>query len=203
MSVEQDDARLAQARARLESGFTGEEDLEGASTPQKDFVAACVIAAFSIFAIVLALQWANPGHLRFTHPGLLPLAVGFSLLAMAVGLGVKAVREGGARNLSSIFARTPDADEQGYGVRAWLLMALVVALVILVDVVSFRFRFPIGGIELKLSSFECVAIPMVTVIMKVFWRASWLRCLLTAAAAALLLTAAFRYGFKIPMPGVD
>ena len=203
MSADRDDARLAQAKAKLEGGFTGEEDLEGASTPQKDFIAACAIAAFSIFALVLALQWENPGHLRFTHPGLLPIIIGVSLFVMAVGLGIRAVREGGANNLGSIFARTPEGEEQGYGPRVWILIALIVALVILVDIVSFRIRIPIGGFEFKISSFEVTVIPIVTVIMKVFWRASWLRCFLVALFSAMLLATAFRYGFKIPMPGVD
>ncbi|MDH5535779.1 MAG: tripartite tricarboxylate transporter TctB family protein [Betaproteobacteria bacterium] len=203
MSADNDDARLAKARAKLERGFQGEEDLEGLSTPQKDFIAACVIAAFSVFALVLAWQWHNPGHLRFTHPGLLPIIIGVTLFAMAVGLGVRAVREGGARNLGSIFARTPEGEEQGYGPRVWILIGLVTALVILVDIISFRIRIPIGGFEFKLSSFECTAIPVVTVIMKVFWRASWVRCFLVAAVTAMALAAAFRYGFKIPMPGVD
>ncbi len=203
MSTDQDDARIAKAKAKLERGFRGEEDLEGLSTPQKDFIAACAIAAFSVFALVLAWQWHNPGHLRFTHPGLLPIIIGVSLFAMAVGLAIRAVREGGARNLGSIFRGAPDADEQGYGPRVWLLVALVTALVVLVDIVTFRIRIPIGGFEYRISSFECVVIPIITVIMKVFWRASWVRCFLVAAVSALLLAAAFRWGFKIPMPGVD
>jgi hypothetical protein len=203
MSADQDDARVAKAKAKLEAGVQGEEDLEGASTPQKDLLSACVIAAFSVFALVLAWQWENPGHLRFTHPGLLPIVIGVSLLAMVVGLGVRAVREGGAKNFGSIFAPTPEGEEQGYGPRVWMLIALVVVLVILVDIVSFRIRIPIGGFEFKISSFECTAIPVVTVIMKIFWRASWVRCFLVAAITAMLLAAAFRYGFKIPMPGVD
>lgn len=202
MSLDRNDAYVEQAKARLARGFQGEEDLEGASTPQKDLVAACVIAAFSLLAMVLAWRMPDPGRSVFTHPGLLPFFTGLSLLAMAVGLAVRALREGGARGLRGVFAPPADPDQREYARRAWLLIALAIALVIAIDLVTFRIRVPVAGFELRLSSFECVAIPMVTVIMKLFWRASWWRCLVIATVAALLLTSAFRYGFKIPMPGV-
>lgn len=202
MNVERDDAYLDQAKARLSEGLHGEEDVDAASTPQKDLVSACVIAAVCVFAIVLAWQMPDPGRTIYTHPGLLPIAVGASLLAMAVGLAVRALREGGARNLGSIISGQMSGD-QDHAWRAWVLIALVIVFVVALDAVTFRFRFAVGGTELKLSSFEFVAIPMTTVILKIFWRKSVWRCLVTAIISVLLLTAAFRYGFKIPMPGVD
>jgi bacteriorhodopsin len=203
MSTENNDAYIEQAKAKLASGFQGEEDIEGASTPQKDLVAACVIGVVAIGAMVLAVQMPDPGRSVFTHPGLLPFLAGLMLLAMAVGLAVRALREGGAHNLSSVIARPTDPDEREYARRTWVLMALIITLIVAVDYVSFRIRIPIGDFEFKISSFECVAIPIVTVIMKLFWRKSWLRCLLVSAVTAMLLAAAFRWGFKIPMPGVD
>jgi hypothetical protein len=202
MNVERGDAYLEQAKAKLSEGFQGEEDVDAASTPQKDLISACVIAAVCIFAMVLAWQMPDPGRTIYTHPGLLPIVVGASLLAMAVGLAVRALREGGARNLGSVVSGQTSGD-QDHAWRAWVLIALVIAFVVALDVVTFRFRFAIGGTELKLSSFEFVAIPMTTVILKVFWHKSVLRCFMTAVIAVLVLTAAFRYGFKIPMPGVD
>jgi len=202
MSPEKDDAYIERAKAKLAGGFQGEEDLEGASTPQKDLVAACVLAAFAVGAMVMAWQMPDPGRSVFTHPGILPFVTGLSLLAMAAGLAMRALRDGGAGNLRSVVAAPADAEERDYGRRAWLLIALVIVLVVAVDLVTFRIRVPLGGFELRLSSFECVAIPMVTLIMRIYWRASWLRCFIFSAIVALLLAAAFRYGFKIPMPGV-
>lgn len=203
MSTENDDAYIEQAKAKLASGFQGEEDIEGASTPQKDLVAACVIGVVAVGAMVLATQMPDPGRSFYTHPGLLPFVTGLMLLVMAVGLAARALREGGAQRLSSVFARPTDPEERSYARRSWVLMALIVMLIVAVDYVSFRIRIPIGNFEFKISSFECVAIPIVTVIMKLFWRKSWLRCFLVAAVTAMLLAAAFRWGFKIPMPGVD
>jgi len=203
MESERENAYIEQAKQKLSGGFQGEEDLEGASTPQKDLAAACVIGALAIGAMIMAWQMPNPGRSVFTHPGLLPFITGLTLLAMSAGLATRALREGGATNLMSIFARPTDPDERHYARYSWLLIALVITFVVAVDFVSFRIRIPIGGFEFKLSSFECVAIPLVTIILKLFWQRSWLRCLVTAAIAAMLLAAAFRWGFKIPMPGVD
>lgn len=202
MSLEKDDAYSERPKPGLASGFQGEEDIEGASTPRKDLVAAAVIAAISAAAMVLAYQMPDPGRSVFTHPGLLPFVTGLTLLAMAVGLAVRALREGGAANLTGVFSGPKDPAERHYSRRVWLLIALVVALVVAVDLVTFRIRIPIADFEFKLSSFECVAIPFVTLIMKIYWGRSWLRCFVLATVVALLLAAAFRYGFKIPMPGV-
>lgn len=202
MSLERDDAYVEPPKPGPASGFQGEEDIEGASTPQKDLVAAGVIAAISAAAMVLAYQMPDPGRSVFTHPGLLPFVTALALLAMAVGLAVRALREGGAGHLGSVFSGPADPGERHYSRRAWLLIALVVALVVAVDLVTFRIRLPVAGFEFRVSSFECVAIPFVTLIMKIYWGRSWLRCFIVATVVALLLAAAFRYGFRIPMPGV-
>ncbi len=203
MSTEKNgDAFVEKAKARLASGFVGEEDLEEASTPQKDLISACVIGALAVGAMVLAWRMPDPGRSVFTHPGLLPFVVSLTMLAMAIGLAVRSLREGGAKDVFSVFSRPADPEEREYGRRSWLLIVLVIALVIAIDIVTFRIRIPVGDFVLRLSSFECVAIPIVTVIMKIYWGRSWLRCFIVAAAAALLLASAFRYGFRIPMPGV-
>ena len=197
-----DDAFVEKAKARLAQGFVGEEDLEEATTPQKDLISACVIGALAVGAMVLAWQMPDPGRSVFTHPGLLPFVVSLTMLAMAVGLALRALREGGAKNVLGVFAPATDPEERELSRRSWLLIVFVIALVIAIDFVTFRLRIPVWGFELRLSSFECTAIPIVTVIMKIYWGRSWLRCFIVATAAALLLASAFRYGFRIPMPGV-
>ena len=203
MVPEQEDARVAAAREKLSHGFQGEEDIEGASTPQKDLVASAFIAIVGAVAMVLSWQMPDPGRSVFSHPGLLPFITGLALVAMAAGLAARALREGGASGLTRIFAAAQSPEERDYARRSWILIALVIAFIVAVDLVSFRVRIPIGSFEFKLSSFECVAIPFVTVIMRIYWGGSWWRCLLTAVVAAMVLAAAFRWGFKIPMPGVD
>jgi len=203
MSSDKENALIEQAKQKLAGGFQGEEDIEGASTPQKDLVSSAVVAAIAIAAMVLAWKMPDPGRTVFTHPGLLPFITGMTLFAMAIGLAVRALREGGANNLRSVVARPANRDEREYKRRSWILIALVIALIVAIDIVTFRIRIPIGNFEFKLSSFECVSIPIVTVIFRLFWGRSWLRCLLVATVAAMVLAAAFRWGFKIPMPGVD
>ena len=203
MSSEKDDAVIEAARRQLAGGFQGEEDIESGSTPQKDLVASVVVAVFAAAAFVLAWQMPDPGRTIFTHPGVLPFFTGLTLFAMAIGLAVRAVREGGANNLRSVIQKPANPEEREYARRSWILISLVIALIVAIDIVSFRIRIPIGDFEFKLSSFECVSIPIVTVIFKLFWGRSWWRCLLVSVIAAMVLAAAFRWGFKIPMPGVD
>jgi hypothetical protein len=191
-----DEARVAQEEESLAHGFQGEE--EDVSTPQKDLVAAFVVGAFAVAVMVLAAQMPNPGR-ALTAPGLLPFITGLSLFAMAIGLAASALREGGGRNLRSAFSVPADSD--AHAGRWWVLLGLLVALVVLVDALPFQIDFTVSGTELEIGTFECVSIPVLAAILRVFWRASVLRCVLVAGVTVLVFAAAFRYGFKIPLPG--
>lgn len=197
MGPDQDEARIASEREKLEHGFHGEE--EDVSTPQRDFIAALVVGVFAVAVMVLASQQPNPGR-TLTAPGLLPFITGLTLLAMAIGLAVTAWRDGGTRSLGSAFSTDP-AQSDAHAGRAWALLGLLVALVVLIDALPFEFGFRIGGVAVELGSFECISIPILAAILRIFWRASVLRCVLAAAVTVLVFASAFRYGFNIPLPG--
>ncbi len=197
MSPEQDEARNAREREKPEQGFHGEE--EDASTPQRDLLAAIVVGAFAIAVMVLAAQQPNPGR-ALTAPGLLPFITGLTLLAMAIGLALGALRDGGGKNLRSAFS--PDSTESdSHAGRGWALFGLLVAMVVLIDVLPFEYAFRVGGVKLAIGTFEVISIPFLAAILRIFWRASVLRCVLSAGVTVLVFAAAFRYGFKIPLPG--
>ena len=122
--------------------FTGEEGGDERATPRKDFGAAVAIGALAIAAMVLSVRLEVPTTL-FTAPGLFPFLTGLSLLAMAIGLGVGAVRRGGA----SEFLPAAQAAVAGYlaqraNRRTLLLMAVLMAYVLLAGFISFDLRFP-------------------------------------------------------------
>jgi len=204
MSTEQEeDPNIQRACAKLESGFQGDEDIEEGSTPQKDLVAAVAIAIFAVFVGVLSVQLPNPGRTA-SAPAMLPLITAGALLVMAFFLALGAIRSGGTRDLASIIRGAQSADDDPS--RRWrtaILIALLLGMVIAIDTVSFLVRMPVMGFELRLTGFELVAIPGIAIIFKIFWRVSWLRCIVVAVLGVLLLAAAFRYGFKIPLPGRD
>ena len=81
-----------------ELAFVGGKEEDHRSSHGKDLVAAVAIAAFSLFVMFLAVRMPNPASV-YTHPGLLPFIIGLSLLFMAVGLGIRAVRAGGTKDL--------------------------------------------------------------------------------------------------------
>ncbi|MCG6875903.1 MAG: tripartite tricarboxylate transporter TctB family protein [Betaproteobacteria bacterium] len=197
MNPDQDEARIASERENLEHGFHGEE--EDASTPQKDLVAAIIVGVFAVAVMVLASQQPNPGRV-LTAPGLLPFITGLTLLAMAVGLAVAALRDGGGKDLRRAFFADPTQSDSHAG-RGWALLGLLVALVVLIDVLPFEFAFRVGSVKAEFGSFEGISIPILAAILRLFWRASVLRCVLAAAITVLLFASAFRYGFNIPLPG--
>ena len=180
--------------------FSGEEDTAGLASPAKDFGSAVAIGALAIAVIVMSLRLDIPGSV-VTAPGLLPFVTSLTLLCMAIALGVRGVRGGGARDFIGAFQCAGGsfiAEEEGR--RSLLLLVMVVAYVLLVGLINFDLRFPTPVFVFQLSSYEVISIATVTLIMKLFWKAPVWRCLLISLITIEVLVAIFRYGFAIIMP---
>ena len=161
-----------------------------------------VIAAFSLFVMFLAIRLPNPASV-YTHPGLLPFIIGLSLLFMAVGLGIRAVRAGGAKDLLQAPGRGVRiffGNTENY--RSLLLIGIIIGYVVCVDLVAFDLRLPLGFFIFRFSGFELISIITLTVILRIFWRATLARCFLVSAFWAVALASVFRYGFHILLPGL-
>lgn len=178
--------------------FPGEERRDGESTPRQDLVAALAVAAIAVTALVLALELPVLGR-AYSAPGLVPALTAASLLLMAIGLGVLAVRRGAIGGAPGLL-RVGNGQE---GRRTLLLIGFVFLYVLLLDVMPFEFRFRLAGVAVRLSSFECVSVLMLAAILRAFWRASLVRCGLVSAIVVLALATMFRYWFKILLPGLD
>ncbi len=199
--TENDRARSRPADLPAEAEeFGGEENTASQSSPAKDFGSAAVIGVFAVTAIVMSLRLDVPGDI-YTAPGLLPFVTSLTLLLMAVVLGVRAVRAGGASGFIATANRAAGsyvASEEGR--RSLLLIAIVVAYISLVGLINFDLRFPTPVFVFRLSSYEVISITVITAIMKLFWRVSLLRCFLVSMVTIEVLVAIFRYGFGIIMP---
>ncbi len=184
------------------ASFIGEEESDERSTPGKNLGAAIVIGLLSILAMALSLRMPNPSTI-YTAPGLLPFLTGLSLLFMAAALGIMALRQGAAENF---FGKTSLAwhayfrDEENR--RTLFLIGIVFVYVLLVDLVTFDKQFSIGGLSFFFSSYEFISIAVLTLILRIFWRAPLPRCLGVSFLIVVALASAFRYGFKILLPGL-
>jgi hypothetical protein len=93
-----EDRSLRCDNAEEEGTFAEEVCDEQRSSSGKDLTAAAAVAVFSLYVMFIAVRMPNPDTI-FTHPGLLPFLTGLTLLLMAVGLAIRAVRREGARSL--------------------------------------------------------------------------------------------------------
>ena len=189
----------AQASAG-EMEFTDEEDTGGQGSPAKDLGSACVIGTFAIAVAIMSLQLDSPDSIS-TAPGLLPVITSLSLLFMAILLGFKALKAGGTQGFAKAFRQATEswfASEEER--RAMLLIAIVVAYVLLVGSINFNLRLPTPLFTFQLSSYELISALTITLIMKMFWKASLTRCFVVSALTVLGLATIFRYGFGIVMP---
>ncbi len=193
-----DDAKDAAPPAVTE--FGGEENTAEQTSPAKDFGSSVVIALIAVAVSVMSMRLDVPGG-AFTAPGLLPLVTSLSLLLMAVALGTKAVRAGGATGFVSAAvsaARRYLGDAEGR--RALLLIGIVVAYVVLVGQISFNWRIPTPIFVFQISSYEVISIVVIATVLKLFWREPLWRCVLISLLTVEVLAAIFRYGFGIIMP---
>jgi hypothetical protein len=180
--------------------FTGEEGGSERTTPRKDLGAAVVIGALAIAAMILSLRLEIPTSI-FTAPGLFPFLTGLSLLAMAIGLGVSAIRSGGTVDF---FPGTRAAAQyylaQRENRRTLLLMAVLIVYVFLGGLISFDLRYPTSFFVFQFSSWEAISIPVLAAILWFFWRGAWWKWGLLSVLMVFALAGIFRYAFHILLP---
>ena len=196
MSRDNDDPQSADG-----PGFVGEEEVTEPVTARQNLIAAFVIGAIAILAMVLALRLQVPDDF-YSAPGLLPFIVGFSLFLMAVGLGAQAIRDGGARNLFDgiVGPSAWFADQERR--RTLMLLGIIIVYVVLVDLLPFEWRQPVGGFELRFSGYELFSIAALTLILRIFWGRPAPHCLGVSFGMVMALASVFRYGFRILLPGL-
>ena len=171
-----------------------------AASRRKDLGSAAVMAAFAVATMLMSLDLESPEGL-LTAPGLLPFITGLALLVMSLVLAGQALRAGAARGFSTaVTAALRAAVRSAEDRRAGLLGALVLAYVVIVGRISVELRLDTPRVELLLSGFELVSILAVTTILKIFWRASVIRCFVAALVTVEILALSFRYGFNLIMP---
>ena len=200
--MDQQDKRPIREEVEEKVGSPPKGGADNRTNPRKDLIASAAIAAFALIVMFLALRMPNPGT-PFTAPGLLPFFTGLALLIMAVGLGIRSVSAGGVKGLLQGRGKAL----QGYfsdveNLRALLLIGIIVLYVILVKLIAFDLRLPTPIFVFQFSSYELISIITLTLILKIFWRATWLRCFLVSAFWIVALASVFRYGFHILLPGL-
>jgi hypothetical protein len=195
-----DDRNLEPTEAVVDNGparFVGEEGEDTRSSPRKDLIAAVIIGAVAIVAMILAL--GLPVQDSFlSAPGLLPFLVGASLLAMSVFLAVRAVRQGAVADEENKPAFALSSSET---IAVPFLIGTIAIYIVALDLITFDLNLPTPFFVFQFSSYELLSIIMLLVLLKVFWRAAFWKCLAVSAVWVTVLAAVFRYGFQILLPG--
>lgn len=177
--------------------FVGEEGEDTRSSPRKDLMASAVIGVISIIAMLLALAMPTQGSF-YSAPGLLPFLVGASLLAMSVGLAIKALRRGAFRNVD---ARPAIGLSSSEVIAVPFLIGAIAIYIVALDVFTFDIDLPTSVFRFQFSSYELISVITLLILLKVFWRAALWRCFLVSAVWVAALASVFRYAFHILLPG--
>jgi hypothetical protein len=180
--------------------FVGEEGEDENITPSMELAAAITIGLFALLGIYLAFELSVPDSI-FTAPGLLPAITALTLLAMAIALGIKALKAGASASFGGWIGYFSPANWQTDSIRSVQLVAIIVAYIFAVDWMGFDIRIPIGSFDLRFSSYELFSIIALTWILKLFWQAPLFKCFAIATGWSLILATVFRYGFRILLPG--
>jgi hypothetical protein len=171
------------------------EERSGQAPPVLDLIAAAFLVALSILVMIGAARMEVPDALA-TAPGLLPFLTAASLGVMALALGWQALRRrpGAAAHEGA----APDTAELR---RTLMLAAIIGCYLVALEVLSFEYALVVAGQRLLVGSFELVSAIVLTTLLALFWGQSLLACLAVSAGWILALSAAFRYLFKLPLPG--
>ncbi len=163
----------------------------------KDLMSSLLLSIFSIIVMVLSLNLDVPGSL-YTAPGLLPFVASLALLILSILLAIKTIKSKASfktRKLNLDLATTQENK------RTLLLLALISIYIFTVGFTRFEFIIPMVFFDYRLSSFQIISTIMITVIVKIFWDKKILRCFSIVFIVVESLSAIFRYGFGILMPG--
>lgn len=183
-------------RSEPQVQFEGEEAGAGLAPPILDLVATGVLIALAVIVMFASVALPVPGGLR-TAPGLLPFLVGGSLLAMAIGLGISALRRHrmGIRTVAFL-----DRD-MTTDLRTLALAVAVALYIAALQLLAFRYDIVVGGFRHTVTAFEPVTAVMLAAIIHVSWRgALWITAAISLSWVAVL-SAVFQHVFKIPLPG--
>jgi hypothetical protein len=180
--------------------FVGEEDNDENTTPEMDLASAVIIGLFSLFGLYLAFGMKVPDTV-YTAPGLFPVFAAAGLFAMAIGLAAKALKAGAAISLNSQFQQLSNFTRDEENIRCGRLIAIIAVYILAVDWLGFDIRIPTGLFDIRFSSYELFSIIALIWIFKLFWKASWVRCIFVAAVWSIVLANVFRFGFRILLPG--
>lgn len=202
MSSDKRDAPQPERGEEADSTFVGEENIGERSTPRKDLAAAVAVALFACAAMYYAYALPVTKN-ALTAPGLLPFLTSLTLLAMALGLGVKAVRRGASlADFGGIGASVRQFLAERETHRILVLMATIVVYVLAVDFSGFDLRYPTPVFVFQFSGYELISGITLTFLLKLFWGATITRCLLLGFGWSVVLASIFRYGFNILLPGL-
>jgi len=177
----------------------GVEDPQASLIIRKNLVGAAMIGLLAMLTMFFSLRLVIPGSI-YTAPGLLPFIVGFTLLLMAIILGMQSIRAGALTQSNTFFSGLAYTSWSEEDRRRLMLAALIVMYVLLVAFVNFNWQIPGAPFGFEISSYEVISIVMVTWILFLFWRARITKCLVIAVINVEFLANIFRYGFGILMP---
>lgn len=174
--------------------YISEDESAGYASPALDIIAALVLSALSIWVMVESTTLKTPSAIT-TAPGLLPFVAAGMLLVMAIVLGVSAIR----RQRTAPVSIAQDIPEDLP--RVGLLIAVLIAYIAALELLSFSKDIELGFATLQMTAFEPVSIVVLTTILRIFWTPRLWACLLVAVVWILMLSIAFQNFMNIPMPG--
>jgi hypothetical protein len=166
------------------------------NSKKSDLISSFILILIAILVMAYSLTLDVPGNIS-TAPGLLPFITSFILFFLASLLFFKSFQSRASIHLKNDFAQLLNYESTP---RTLLLFIIVISYVLCVGRVNFELSFEFFSLPLLFSSYEFFSILFVTLIAKIFWGASLIRCLVVVFLTVESLALIFRYGFGILMP---
>lgn len=172
-----------------------EEEGAGYASPAADLFAAFFLIALAVWYTVTALGFRTPGGWQ-TGPGLVPVAAGLSLAAMAVGLGISAWKRRGQPAAQTNVEGELDLDVR----RTGIIIAIAFVYALALQTLSMPVSFTMMGTYIEVGIFEVATILCLAALMQMFWGGRFWIIASISVVWTLFLGFIFRTVFFIFLP---
>jgi hypothetical protein len=161
-----------------------------------DLISSITFSLIAIAIMIYSVGLDVPGMIN-TAPGLLPFVTATILFCLSAYLFYQSIQsldeiKSSINNLSLFI--------DNESLRFFILFLIVISYVLSVGLINFELSLNILSFIFLFSSYEFFSITFVTLITKIFWAKSLMRCFIVVLITVETMALIFRYGFGISMP---
>lgn len=172
-----------------------------------DMLVGIILVIFALTVVIFSVQLETPKVSKglLDHPGFFPALVGITLVIFGIALTITGIKADGVRQIREIFTAAYQKAfwRDDRSVRVLVLLGLMLCYVLLLQFARQIWAVVIGVFHNDLGGpfIWFTVLYLFATLCYLEATDKWWKNLLISVITAVLIAAAFRYGFQIRLPG--